>query len=250
MRGARAHAGLAPGWRAAQAGACQLAGCDGPSASKPRPPCRRRHVARCPGVLETVKKSLESAFGRWGPPLPDLKRDPPPPCLGGSGLGRASAGDSTGGGLARGGSGRSSVWRSSLSSTGQDRALAAACLAEPEVGVTGKDWSHLAGGAPVLGAAPRRPPSLRVLCSQCHRSELSPPFQPLFPGCRLHGRGSSSLFFHGKEPCSVNLIIFQTAGFQVFIIFEFHDGQGSPPGLADLLPLGEGQRSDLDGGAT
>lgn len=145
------------------------------------------------------------------------KRDPPHRVLAGSGLGRASAGGSSGtAGWPEEAPGFSCValvpvQHQSRPGPGRSPQVPP----EPEVGAAGPD-----------GGPSRRAPRPQTASSP--RAVTALPAAP--PGCRLHVHGRPPLFFRGKEPCSVNAITFQTAGCQVFITCEFHDGRASALG--------------------
>lgn len=111
----------------------------------------------------------------------------------------------------------SPVWRLSLPSTSQGRAPAAAHRSPQS-----RRWERPGQD----GGPSRRAPRPQMASSP--RAVTALPAAP--PGCRLHVHGRPPLFFRGKEPCSVNAITFQTAGCQVFITCEFHDGRASALG--------------------
>lgn len=108
--------------------------------------------------------------------------------------------------------------------------------------------------APVLGAALPRPPPSWVLSSLAVVCPQSCPFPPtLLQAANCTFTDAPSSFFCVQELCSVNSVIFSPAGFQVFIIFEFHTDRstgvrGAGQGW-EASAAGGWARSGWDGGA-
>lgn len=93
-------------------------------------------------------------------------------------------------------------------------------------------------GAPREDQAPAgRPPSTPP--SWVRSPEPSPLLSLPFPSRQLRSLRSAFLFFCVKESCSVNSVIFSTAGFQVFVVFDFHVDQ-HPPSLCVSPPAETG----------
>lgn len=127
----------------------------------------------------------------------------------------------------------------SLASTSQDCALAAAHMPSESCrrGVTRKDQEG--PGATWQGwarswARPLHGP--RLLGALFWPSPSSQPARPKLPDAYSY---SSFPFFCVKEPCSVNVGIFYTAGFQVFITFEFHLDSAPCPSPFVSVPWAE-----------